>query len=73
MFATLYVEDEIAFGPENLLLETDEIIQRTEKLLEDIQLTPFRQNLVWNLSGGQIQKLGLAVILGDEASNDCTG
>jgi energy-coupling factor transport system ATP-binding protein len=63
MFATLYVEDEIAFGPENLLLETDEIIQRTEKLLEDIQLTPFRQNLVWNLSGGQIQKLGLAVIL----------
>ena len=63
MFATLYVEDEIAFGPENLLLELDEISRRTEKLLEDIQLSPFRQNLVWNLSGGQIQKLGLAVIL----------
>lgn len=63
MFATLYVEDEIAFGPENLLLEPDEISRRTEKLLEDIQLSPFRQNLVWNLSGGQIQKLGLAVIL----------
>lgn len=63
MFATLYVEDEIAFGPENLLLEKDEIIQRVEKLLEDIQLKPFRKNLVWNLSGGQIQKLGLAVIL----------
>ncbi len=45
------------------MLETNEIIQRTEKLLEDIQLTPFRQNLVWNISGGQIQKLGLAVIL----------
>jgi len=63
MFATLYVEDEIAFGPENLLLEKDEINQRVEKLLEDIQLKPFRKNLVWNLSGGQIQKLGLAVIL----------
>lgn len=63
MFATLYVEDEIAFGPENLLLEKEEIIQRVEKLLEDIQLKPFRKNLVWNLSGGQIQKLGLAVIL----------
>lgn len=63
MFATLYVEDEIAFGPENLLLEKDEINQRVEKLLEDIQLITFRQNLVWNLSGGQIQKLGLAVIL----------
>jgi energy-coupling factor transport system ATP-binding protein len=57
------VEDEIAFGPENLLLEKDEINQRVEKLLEDIQLKPFRKNLVWNLSGGQIQKLGLAVIL----------
>lgn len=63
MFATLYVEDEIAFGPENLLLEPDEITRRVEKLLEDIQLSPFRKNLVWNLSGGQIQKLGLAVIL----------
>lgn len=63
MFATLYVEDEIAFGPENLLLEKDEISRRVEKLLDDIQLKPFRKNLVWNLSGGQIQKLGLAVIL----------
>ncbi|HSM25317.1 MAG TPA: ABC transporter ATP-binding protein, partial [Anaerolineaceae bacterium] len=63
MFATLYVEDEIAFGPENLLLEKNEISRRVEKLLDDIQLKPFRQNLVWNLSGGQIQKLGLAVIL----------
>lgn len=63
MFATLYVEDEIAFGPENLKLDQDEIKSRVETLLEDIQLKPFRQNLVWNLSGGQIQKLGLAVIL----------
>jgi energy-coupling factor transport system ATP-binding protein len=68
MFATLYVEDEIAFGPENLLLEVNEITRRTEKLLEDIQLTPFRKNLVWNLSGGQIQKLGLAVILAMQPS-----
>ncbi len=63
MFATLYVEDEIAFGPENLLLGKDEIKKRVEKLLEDIELQKFRTNLVWNLSGGQIQKLGLAVIL----------
>jgi energy-coupling factor transport system ATP-binding protein len=63
MFATLYVEDEIAFGPENLCLEVGEIRQRVERLLEEIQLTPQRRNLVWNLSGGQIQKLGLATIL----------
>lgn len=63
MFATLYVEDEIAFGPENLLIEVDEIKLRVNQLLDLIQLEPQRKNLVWNLSGGQIQKLGLAVIL----------
>jgi len=63
MFATLYVEDEIAFGPENLCLEVTEISGRIEKLLQDIELWPQRQNLVWQLSGGQVQKLGLAVIL----------
>ena len=63
MFATLYVEDEIAFGPENLLLDVQEIKTSVNSLLELIQLEPQRNNLVWNLSGGQIQKLGLAVIL----------
>jgi energy-coupling factor transport system ATP-binding protein len=63
MFATLYVEDEIAFGPENLKIEVDEIRKRVDDLLETTMLTSRRRNLVWNLSGGQIQKLGLAVIL----------
>jgi energy-coupling factor transporter ATP-binding protein EcfA2 len=63
MFATLYTEDEIAFGPENLCLEKGEISARVERLLEEMQLLPQRLNLVWNLSGGQIQKLGLATIL----------
>lgn len=63
MFATLYVEDEIAFGPENLKLAPAEISTTVDHLLEQIQLAPQRNNLVWNLSGGQIQKLGLAVIL----------
>ncbi|NLG99688.1 MAG: energy-coupling factor ABC transporter ATP-binding protein [Chloroflexi bacterium] len=63
MFATLTVEDEIAFGPENLMLEVDEIRQTVETLLETAQLKPFRSNLVWNLSGGQVQRLGLSAIL----------
>jgi len=63
MFATLYVEDEIAFGPENLLMGIEEINLKVDQLLEMIQLSPQRKNLVWDLSGGQIQKLGLAVIL----------
>ena len=63
MFATLYVEDEIAFGPENLRIEAGAIRQTVEMLLEQTQLVPQRKNLVWNLSGGQVQKLGLAVVL----------
>jgi len=63
MFATLYVEDEIAFGPENLNEEPKEIQKVVDVLLEEAGLTPFRRNLVWNLSGGQIQKLSLAAVL----------
>lgn len=63
MFATLTVEDEIAFGPENLLFERNEIAQNVEELLELTDIKQYRNNLVWNLSGGQIQKLGLAAVL----------
>lgn len=63
MFAMLYVEDEIAFGPENLRLEASEIRQTVEEMLIQTDLVERRNNLVWNLSGGQIQKLGLAAVL----------
>ena len=63
MFATLSVEDEIAFGPENLLFNREEILESVESLLNLTGITPYRHNLVWNLSGGQIQKLGLAAVL----------
>jgi energy-coupling factor transport system ATP-binding protein len=63
MFATLTVEDEIAFGPENLRRDAADIRQVVEELLDTTQLRPFRGSLVWNLSGGQVQKLGLAAIL----------
>jgi len=63
MFATLYVEDEIAFGPENLLMDVNEIRCTVEELLDATQLRPQRRNLVWELSGGQVQKLGLATAL----------
>jgi len=63
MFATLYVEDEIAFGPENLRFEATDIKEIVEELLEQTDLVDHRHNLVWNLSGGQVQKLGLATVL----------
>ena len=63
MFATLHVEDEIAFGPENLRFEVQAIQEAVEGLLVQTDLHARRHNLVWNLSGGQIQKLGLASVL----------
>lgn len=63
MFATLHVEDEIAFGAENLRFDVPSIQQAVEQLLQQTDLHARRHNLVWNLSGGQIQKLGLASVL----------
>jgi energy-coupling factor transport system ATP-binding protein len=63
MFAALYVEDEIAFGPENLRVDPEKIKVITQDLLELTGLEPYRHNLVWALSGGQIQKLGVAAVL----------
>ena len=63
MFATLEVDDEIAFGPENLRFAPAEIREIVTGLLADTDLSPFRNRLVWALSGGQVQKLGLAAVL----------
>jgi energy-coupling factor transporter ATP-binding protein EcfA2 len=63
MFATLRVDDEVAFGPENLKIPKAEIHQRVEDALETVGLSRFRHHLVWALSGGQIQKLGFASVL----------
>ncbi len=66
MFATLRVEDEIAFGPENLRVPREEIMRRVEHALDFTEMQPLRENVVWELSGGQIQKLGLAAVLAME-------
>lgn len=63
MFATLQVEDEVAFGPENLRVPPAEIKGYVDEALNYVGLMPLRKNLVWALSGGQVQKLGLAAVL----------
>jgi energy-coupling factor transport system ATP-binding protein len=63
MFATLQVEDEVAFGPENLRVPPAEIREYVDEALNYVGLIPLRKNLVWALSGGQVQKLGLAAVL----------
>ena len=63
MFAMLQVDDEIAFGPENMQMDVGIIKETVEALLQQTDLAAHRHNLVWNLSGGQVQKLGLATVL----------
>lgn len=66
MFATLKVEDEVAFGPENLRRSPADILKSVEQSLEHVGMQRLRNNLVWALSGGQTQKLGLASVIAME-------
>ncbi len=57
------VEEDIAFGPENLGVPPDEIRKRVDETLEMLRLTRFRSSPTYALSGGQKQKLAIAGIL----------
>lgn len=61
LFCTL-VEDEIAFGLENIGLPPDEINQKVTLALEEVGLTGFRERKVSELSGGEKQRVALASI-----------
>ncbi len=63
MFSMLKVEDEIAFGPENLGFDLPAMKAAVDASLEYVDLVPLRNSLVWELSGGQVQRLGLGCIL----------
>jgi len=57
------VEDDIAFGPENLGLSPQEIRDRVEQVIKVLGLDPFRSSPTYALSGGQKQKLAIAGVL----------
>lgn len=57
------VEDELAFGPENLCLPRPEIEARISQALELTRMTCFRQARIDALSGGQRQLIALAAVL----------
>lgn len=59
----LTVEDEIAFGMENLGLPSAEINERLERVLDQTALAEYRDRSPWQLSGGQRQRLALAAIM----------
>jgi energy-coupling factor transport system ATP-binding protein len=65
-FVSLYVRDEIAFGPENLLLPRDEILRRMSAVSRRTGIESLADRFVYELSGGQKQKVAVAAILAME-------
>ena len=57
------VEDEIAFGPENLGLPINEIDERVTWALAEVGLSDQRDRSPGHLSGGEKQRVALAAIL----------
>src|SRR5262249_52120879 len=57
------VEEDVAFGPENLGVPRSEIVRRVEWSLEQVDMLPFRQRAPHRLSGGQKQRVCLAGVL----------
>lgn len=54
------VEEDVAFGPENLGIESSEIRRRVDQALRDVGMYEFRNKEPHNLSGGQKQRIAIA-------------
>ena len=57
------IEDEIAFGPENLGVPREEIGERIDYALSAVGMTEYRYNTPYKLSGGQKQRIAIASVL----------
>ena len=57
------VEDDVAFGPENLGVPSDEIRRRVDEALEAVGMTEYARHEPHRLSGGQKQRVAIAGII----------
>lgn len=57
------VQDELCFGPANLMLPRDEILTRAEAVMKLLDLTKFRDRSPFQLSGGEQQRVAIASVL----------
>ena len=60
------VEEDVAFGPENLGVPTKEIWERVLKSLEAVNMTAYREHSPNKLSGGQKQRIAIAGVVAME-------
>ena len=54
------VEEDVAFGPENLGVEPSEIRRRVDDALKAVDMYDFRKDAPYKLSGGQKQRVAIA-------------
>lgn len=57
------VEDDVAFGPENLGIEPKEIRRRVDEALKSVNMYEFRHREPHKLSGGQKQRVAIAGVI----------
>ena len=62
MVATV-VEDDVAFGPENLGIPSAEIRERVDRALRDVGMEAYARHEPHRLSGGQKQRVAIAGIM----------
>jgi energy-coupling factor transport system ATP-binding protein len=57
------VEDDVAFGPENLGVEREEIRRRVDEALKSVDMYDYRLHETHRLSGGQKQRVAIAGVI----------
>lgn len=60
------VEEDVAFGPENLGIEPEEIRRRVDSALKAVDMYEYRTHAPHKLSGGQKQRVAIAGIIAME-------
>lgn len=60
------VEEDVAFGPENLGVEPKEIRRRVDEALKAVDMYEYRTHAPYKLSGGQKQRVAIAGIIAME-------
>ena len=63
---TTIVEDDVAFGPENLGIEPAEIRRRVDAALKAVNMYEYRDHAPHKLSGGQKQRVAIAGVIAME-------
>ena len=57
------VEEDVAFGPENLGLAPEKIRARVDEALEAVDMLEYRKAATYSLSGGQKQRVAIAGVI----------